>query len=130
MEEALIGYLLAHPAVAQAVGKRIWWVERPQGSQLPAIVLLRIDGGRDYRMAGASGLVNSRVQVDCWGNSYGDGKRGARAVVQALKGLTGTYGGIEIQAVFVDAERDFSEDAGASRRLFRTSLDFIMWHTE
>lgn len=130
MEEFLIAHLLAHQAVAGQVDTRVWWEVRPQGSKLPAIVLHRIDGSRDYHMGGPSGLVSSRVQVDCWGASYGDGKRTARAVVLALSGLKATHGEIEIQGVFADSERDFSEEAGASTRVFRTSVDFIIWHTE
>ena len=130
MEEFLIAFLLANEAVAGQVDTRVWWEARPQGTALPAIVLHRIDGSRDYCMSGPSRLVSSRVQVDCWGATYGDAKRTARTVVQALSSLKTTYGEIQIQAAFADSERDYSEEAGASARVFRTSLDFIIWHTE
>lgn len=133
MEEALTNLLLADTGVTALVGNRVTWLARGQASALPAIVLSRVTGLPDYTMAGPSGLVMSRVQVDCWGLSYAAAKTAARAVKAALSGLGGEHGGITFGGMFVEGERDDFDSGsnvqtGAAERYYRTSLDFIIWH--
>ena len=127
MEAALINRLLASVDVTALVGQRITPGRRDQGGALPAIVLHRIDGQRDYHLAGASGLVSSRMQVDCWAATYGDAKRAARAVDAVMSGVRWTTGAVRIDAVLIADERDdtFDEDGTA---LYRTSLDLMVHH--
>jgi hypothetical protein len=126
MEAALIAKLLASTAVTNLVSVRINWSRRPQGAALPAIVLHRIDGTPDVHHAGASGLVVSRVQVDCWGASYGSAKAVARAVETAITAQTFTQGAVRFDVILIDSERDDSTDE--TTPLFRTSLDLMVHH--
>jgi Protein of unknown function (DUF3168) len=120
--EALLTDLLA----SVASGKR-YWLRTPQGTKPPYVVMQRISGPRDYHAQGASGLVKSRVQIDCYAATYEDVKATARAVVKAL---SGRRVGI-IQAIFIDGERDLpAADAGEVTNLFRTSLDIMVHHKE
>lgn len=128
MEEALREYLLAGAAVSALVGVRVHWVYSPQGSASPRIVLYRVGGLRNMRMSGPTGLVASRVQVDCIGRSYESAKTVARAAEARLSGYSGTHSGVVFQGCFLIAERDDYEDAETPDRLFRTSLDFNIWH--
>jgi len=131
MEEALRAALAGDDDVAALVGTRIHWAERPQGNALPAIVLHRIAGGRDYHGAGASGLVRSLVQADCWAATYTDAKTLARAAASALSGLASTIGGTELQGIFIRSERDMPpEPDGGAERYHRVSLDLELWHDE
>lgn len=132
MEEAITATLLGDTAVAARVSTRVNWLLRPQDTDvLPAITLQRLSGVREYDMDGPCNLVSSRLQLDAWGETYGDAKLTARDAISALSGFSGTVSGTELQGVFVDGERDFrADDAGAVRRLFRTSVDFIIWHKE
>jgi len=126
MEAALIAKLLATAGITALVSTRINWSRRPQGSALPAIVLHRIDGTPDVHHAGASGLVVSRVQVDCWGASYGSAKAVARAVETAITAQTFTQGATRFDVILIDSERDDSTDE--TTPLFRTSLDLMVHH--
>jgi hypothetical protein len=126
MEAALIAKLLAATGVTALVSTRINWSRRPQGAALPAIVLHRIDGTPDVHHAGASGLVVSRVQVDCWGASYGSAKAVARAVETAITAQTFTQGAVRFDVILIDSERDDSTDE--TTPLFRTSLDLMVHH--
>lgn len=127
MEEALIAKLLATAGITGAVGQRVTWKRRGQGKPLPAIVLHRIDGIRDYHLGGASGLVESRIQADCWGDSYLSAKTTARALEAVLSGARFTQGGVRFDGIFIEDERDdTSEENG--RPLFRTSLDLMVHH--
>lgn len=127
MEEALVAYLLAGSSLAALVGTRIHWVRSPQGTVSPRVVLYRISGLRDMRMAGPTGLVSSRVQCDCIGTTYGSAKATARALEARLSGYSGTTGGIVFQGAFLVGERDDFFDTDTPDKLFRTSLDFNLW---
>ena len=128
MEEALRAHLLADPAITGLVGQRVHWGRRPQAGALPSIILFRMGGDRHYATDGPSDLVASRVQVDCWGTSYGSAKNVARAVRDRLSGMREVVNGVAFRGSFIDAERDFSEGpAGADVNIYRTSLDFILW---
>jgi hypothetical protein len=126
MEAALIAKLLAATGVTALVSTRINWSRRPQGAALPCIVLHRVSGLPDVHHAGASGLVVSRVQVDCWGASYGSAKAVARAVETAITAQTFTQGATRFDVILIDSERDDSTDE--TTPLFRTSLDLMVHH--
>lgn len=127
MEAAIINRLLAAAALAALVGRRVTPGRRAQGAPLPAVVLHRVDGARDYHLGGPSGLVASRIQIDCWANTYGDAKRTARAVEAELSAARWTVDAVRINAVLIADERDdtFDEDGNA---LYRTSLDLMVHH--
>lgn len=124
MEAALLARLLATAGVTALVSTRINWLRRPQGEALPAIVLHRIDGAPDVHHGGASGLVVSRVQVDCWAESYGSAKAIARAVETAVTAQTFTQGATRFDVILIADERDSTFDE--TTPLFRTSLDLIV----
>jgi len=126
MEAALIAKLLAATGVTALVSTRINWGRRVQGAALPAIVLHRVSGLPDVHHGGASGLVVSRVQVDCWGASYGSAKAVARAVETAITAQTFTQGAVRFDVILIDSERDDSTDE--TTPLFRTSLDLMVHH--
>lgn len=127
MEEALIAKLLASVGVTALVSTRINWLRRPQGEALPSIVLQTISGIPDVHHGGRSGLVQSRVQVDCWGASYGSAKAVARAVENAVTAQRFTQGAIRFDVILVDGERDDTFDENTTT-YFRTSID-LMVHT-
>lgn len=133
MERAFIALLLADDGVEAAVGRRVWPMVRPQGSSLPALVVHRIGGLRGYNMGGPDNLVQTRMQVDAWGERYASAKLAARAAIAALSGQAVTQGGVRFQGIFVDNEVDEFDaskaQSGQADRLFRTRVDFIAWHT-
>jgi hypothetical protein len=133
MEEALIAYLLANSGVRALVGtppasQRMHWTQAPQGVAKPYATLTKVTGLRDTTLDGPSGFQEARVQIDCYGLTFASAKGLARAVEAVLSGLTVTTGGIEFQGCFLDAERDGYEADAAPDKLFRTSLDFIIFH--
>ena len=124
MEEALRALLLANTALAALVGRRIDWLERPQGKALPAITLQVISAPRRYTFKGRAPTVTRLVQIDIWGSTYATMKAASRAAVTALDEFT-TAG---FHGVFIEGERETSErrdgpDAAKSTSIFRTSLD-------
>lgn len=127
METALIAQLLATSGITAVTAQRITWLRRDQGGPTPAIVLHRIDGGRDYHSTAPSGLVESRVQADCWAKTYKDAKRAAVALEAAVSGARFVRDGIRFDAIFVIDERTDSFDESGTA-LYRVSLDLQVHH--
>jgi hypothetical protein len=119
MEEEITALL------ASVAGGRRYWVRAPQDAARPFVVLNRITGIIDYQMNGPSGYVSSRIQADCYADTYSATKATARAVKTVLSG----YNGGTIQGAFIDNERDLpASDAGEVTNLFRTELDILVHH--
>lgn len=128
MEEALRAYLLAATSVAALAAARVDWGLRPQGKVLPAVVLSAPDDRDDIVHDGPSGLVMTRVQIDCWARTAGEAKRLARAIRALLNGKRLETGGRKF--VFrLDAARELP-DSDTEGTLHRVSLDFRVWHGE
>jgi hypothetical protein len=88
-----------------------------------------ITAPRDYHSTGASGLRETRVQVDCWAETYAKAKGIARAVEAVVSGYSGTVGGVWFQGIFIDTERDDDTgNAGDGVTRYRTMLDLSVWH--
>ena len=128
MEEALLNYLLAGTALAALVGTRINWVRSAQGTLSPRVVIYKISGIRDMCFRGPTGYISTRVQVDCISTTYSSAKVTARAVETLISGYSGTTGGVNFQGIFLINERDDFFDSDTPDKLFRTSLDFNVWH--
>jgi len=128
MEEELLAYLLATSTVTDQVGTRINWSRRPQqDTTFPACVMQRVAGARQYHMGAADGLVDARVQFDVWGETIAATKVAARAIIAALNGYTGTL----LKGCFIETERDsIDETNDGNVRLYRTTFDVAIWHTE
>ena len=132
MEEALRSILVADAGVSAQVGTRIYWGRRTQSSSdLPSIVLEKISAPRDYHYTGPSNLIESRVQLDCFGETYASAKTTARAVISALSNYSGTQSGVVVQRITIENERDYDgQESAANRYLFVTSVDLLIWHDE
>lgn len=129
MEAAITTLLTGNPAVTAMTASRINWALRPDAVGVPALSLHRISGERDRTMTGRTGLVSSTVQIDCWAATYAEAKSLARAVILALPHAQTEVGGVVLQGIFPDREADSFEGDDPSP-LYRTRLDFSVWHSE
>ena len=129
MEEALTSLL------ASVAGGHRYWVRAPQtvnGAPVPypRVILNRVGGTPDYVMAGPSGYVASRVQVDVYAETFGALIATERAIVTLVSGYKGVTGTTRIQGIFIDAIRNLpAEDAGSVNHLFRTTIDLMVHHS-
>lgn len=131
MERELANYLLGQAAINSLVGTRIYWTQLPQGEERPYLLLSVVDSIPNVAYGGVTGLVQSRVQFDCWGSDFYSAKDLARALDTLLSGkslLTTGSGATKFEGFFLEAERDGHSDVDAPDDLFRTSLDFLIWH--
>lgn len=140
MEEVMNQLFTIDPAIRAMVGDDgVHPIERPQGSKLPAITWLRAGGTRDYDMEGATGLVESRFLVQCWGeasgkvSAYKQAKTLLRLVVNRLTpagGFRETIGTTEIQGIFINNEDDTRTEGATGLGVARVYLDCTIWHKE
>ncbi|MBL1438339.1 MAG: DUF3168 domain-containing protein [Rhodobacteraceae bacterium] len=114
--------LLADGPLAAMVGARIDWGVSAQGSQMPRVTLQLIgDNAQGFTFEGGDGLFEGRVQVGCYGESYGE----AAAVAGAVKALLDGYRADGFRGVFCVSERDeYSGGITDSARPFGKQLDF------
>ncbi len=109
MEEALRTHLAANSGLVALVAQRIQWDVR---ETLPSLALHLIDAPADYHLKGASGLVQARVQMDCWGRTFIEAKAIGTAAVAALPTIRLVVDGIRFQGCTVlDTERGRFGDA-------------------
>lgn len=110
IETALVKIMTDNADVNALVGSKIYPVFVPQGKSLPAITYQEISGVRDAVMNGASGLVQSRFQVNCWTKKYTEARELADLVRIALSPENDTYpktvGGTSIEAIRLLNEND------------------------
>lgn len=95
----------------------------PQGASYPQIVLTVVDLVSNNTMQGPDGLLQGRVQVDCYANSYGQATLLSRSVRDTLDGYRQT----PFQGVFWAGTRDLRESgSNEADHPFRVSLDFMV----
>jgi len=115
--------LAADPAVAALARDRIYPVEAKQGAQAPRIVFLLVDDPDDTMVDGtSSGLVNARLQVNCFANNYEQ----AQALAEAVKKMFQAQSGPALSAV-PRGKRDLPTGDPLVRC---TSRDFSLWIQE
>ena len=124
MEEAFRALLTAYaPLMALISADRVVFGDALQARAYPLVTMLTVSGAEGMTMRGPDGLLEGRVQVDCYATSMAEAKRIARLVVTALNGRrSGGFLGI-----FHETTRDGREGGtNDADRPFRTSLDFMI----
>lgn len=125
MEDALMDVILGNAPLQALVDGRVHWGTSPQGTPAPRIVLVLVDGIRTYTMGGPANYVQSRVQAECYGQSYSQAAGVRAALIAALSGYKDSY----FSGVFVDGETGYY-DADPSQKLHRITVDFMVHHKE
>lgn len=82
--EALIARLEADAAVTAIVADRIYWLVRPQGETLPALVLQVISEERSQHLKGFDDMFEARVQVAAQSERYSESRTLIEAAIAAL----------------------------------------------
>lgn len=128
MDEALTALLLANATVSGLVGDgdRLFWNVLGQGKQGTAAVLYLVSGVPDYHMQGPSGLVESRVQIDCRASTLAAAKALSDAIEAVLSGYSGNQGGVKFNGIFKDSARSSFVKTEAEA-FYLYSADYLIW---
>lgn len=111
---------------ATAAADRVYWVDRPQGTALPSITLQVISGDYPQTHEGMQVTRDPRVQMDVWGNSYGEAKGIMDAAIAELT-PEDTGNGIFFERMRFENERDGLERL-ETKNVYRRGIDLIVWH--
>jgi len=132
VQSAIRTKLLASAGVTSLVGTRITLKTAPTNYGYPRITLNLINTNTDHHLGGASGLANSRVQVDCWSKTSTQATALGAAVRSALDTYSGTSDGLVIDSCIIEDESDEYEAPtdGSQRGTHRTRIDFSVWHAQ
>lgn len=127
MEEELRALLLADSGVSSHVSDRVNFGTHPQGHPWPAIVLNVISDTEAVHMNG-KGPHDGRVQVDCYGMTYG----AAALLSHAVLGALNTYRGGGFLFIKHLSTRNTREGgSNEAERPYRAGMDFeTVWRVE
>lgn len=115
MEEALRAFLAANGGLTALVADRIEWDVR---GPVPSVALHLIDAPPDNTLKGPSGLVQARVQIDCWADGFLKAKQIGAAVIAALPPRRHVAGGVRfLSCIVLDLDR------GRFGEIHRTRID-------
>lgn len=119
MEEDLRAHMAADAPLTALVDDRIEWGVR---GEAPSLALHLIDAPPDWHLKGPSGLVQARVQFDCWADTFLGAKAIGEAVKAALPAIGQIVGGTKFHScVVLDTERGRFGDS--PNLLHRTRID-------
>jgi hypothetical protein len=129
--KGLRAYLMSKTAVNNLVSGRIYPVVLPQNPTLPAIVYSLVNANRPESMIGGTGLVQARVQVDCWALTQDAAASLSNEVRKVLQGFSGNFGSgstlVVVQAVHVVGEYEMHEPDVNN---YRVIIDYHIWYEE
>lgn len=117
IEQALYSVLSASSAITTLIGSRIYPVIIPEDTTLPALSYWFVSGTASPTMD-TRGTIRSRVQLDCWGQTYSDAVTLRAAVIQAIAGHRDS----SFSAQIVSVHDEFIEDALQYRAVLEAYL--------
>lgn len=124
---AIVILLLNNATAAEC---RVYPQSLAQGVALPAIRVYQTGGGPLYADDGEVGLTNPRVIVDVVAMDYGAAKDLARQCLGILSAYSGDVNGVDVQAIYMDDERDDREGGSNSAEyVYIVSQAYQLWHT-
>ena len=133
----LVAYFATKPAIVALVGTRVNPLVSPTSNVYPRLTYFVVDEGTVEALKGPSGLTAVRVQIDAFSRSYGECQTLARLIkgtktVAGLDGYRGTLGGITVQASRFQSRRDEYDPPATATEfgVYRSSIDFTIWHEE
>lgn len=106
-------------------GTRVYWVDRPQSAALPAVTLQTISDPRPQHLKGFDELRETRVQIDCWADTYAIAKALMEAVLTAVV-PENTANGIRFDRALVDSTNDSGERT-ETKFIHRQTADLFFW---
>ncbi|MBS1170025.1 MAG: hypothetical protein H6R01_943 [Burkholderiaceae bacterium] len=95
----------------------VWAGTAPTNPTRPYITFFRSSNMPDNTLAGASGAVRTRLQIDVWASSYDE----AQTLAMAVKAALGAWS----RKFIVEIEQDIFED---DTLLHRVLIDISVWH--
>ena len=121
---ALVQGTAAVNAIA-AVGGHL--SEVPKDGVLPTWTYVFISAPDSYTLAGEHGLIEARIQIDCYGNNGAECIRLARAIDRVLSGYSGILTDVDSTAVDSCFRSNLIDFFDTAARTYRRLLEYKLW---
>lgn len=125
MEASLFSFLTGNAGIAALVGTRVYPGIIPQSGVQPCIVYNKSSRGRQQTFCSTSNLMVTRLEIDCYADTYIQSVALANAVTAALQEFSGDMYGTDVPRIFLENEIDLSD---IEPGLYRQSQTWAMWH--
>ena len=132
IKQAIHARLVAHALITALVGGRIYHNMAPGNAASPYLVYSKVSSNSEQHQGGASGLAESRFQIDSYSTDADEVDALATAVRMAMDGYRGTTNSTFINKITLDSEIDGIEGPSVGRQnsIARTTQDYMVWHDE
>lgn len=110
VEAALVARLMATAGLVALVGSRVYPQVVPQDAAMPALAYQRISEMPQYSHSGFSALSRTRFQITAEAGTMATVKAVAQQVRIALRGVTWTFGTVDVLASFIETSTDGYSD--------------------
>ena len=105
-------WLLTKTAITDIAGQRFYVGALPQNATIPAVTMTTISESYDHDLAGLAGIVQTRIQFECFADTELVALSLADAIIwSGIDQLKGLYGGINFRSVMVEDGRRTYTDA-------------------
>lgn len=123
IEEAIFKLLTTEAPIAGVVGTRVYPLQLPQNSTLPAITYMVTSGDPTHCMGEDSGVAAVCFQLDIWTESYADALDVFRRLKDAIDMYAGTVAGVDIQNLAVTNWMDVDDPEPMEPKIYHRSID-------
>jgi hypothetical protein len=130
--KAIYSLLVNNTSITDLVSTRIYPMVRNQEDDLPAITYQVISGVRSYDLTGPNGLVEGRIQVNCFADDPLEAGELAAGVRAALNGHRGGAAGVHIETMLLDDQGDlpYIDPENEAQNVFAQMMDFYVLYKE
>ena len=117
--------------IRDRIDGRIYAGRIPDKGKLPCVVIQVVSTTRHYHVGGESGITESIVQVDVWGESITEVDEIAELIRNRTSGYNGTAGDETIRVGLIVREGDTTDQPkdGSGKWIYRHSRDFQVFYT-
>lgn len=105
-EAVLLRALLASPAVAMLMGRRVYAVMAPQSATYPFATYRRNAIEREQTLGNPMGVPRVSVELQIYGGTYEQARQAADAIRSVLDGYGGSALGCTVSQVSLEQESD------------------------
>ena len=130
--KAIHSLLANNTSITDLVSTRIYPMVRDQEDSLPAITYQSISGVRSYDLTGPNGLVDGRIQINCFADDPLEAGELAAVVRAALHGHRGGAAGVHIELMLLDDQGDlpYIDPENEAQNVFAKMMDFYVLYKE
>ena len=137
IKEAIYSHLTHDDAVVAFVKERVYPVgTAPATPRYPLLTYQRISGVHERHLKGGTGIVNSRMQINCWAESGRVVDDLADAVRESMDNFRGRMGQGESMTTVLAAHLDDDNDvfvpptSQSATGKFGVQMDFLFFYEE